>query len=620
MIRRGGLSMDSDPIGSFFLHKPIVLNSFSAEDTNNHNPEWKKLSLHNNNMDATVTTKDYTIPFRINLSCSSADNHDDVSSPTSLRSRTEMDFFSNKNSTKDDDNNIVAAAGSASLPDNDHHSISPPTLDLKVNTCLNLLTTNASSDQSMVEDEISPNSEDKETKKEMADLQGDLERIKRENQKLRDTLDEVNTNYNALQMHFMNMMQERKGEEGEDQQEVSDGKVKEKKQGQSGGGVLVSRQFMDLGLASADIEPSSSSGGIRSQDRSGSPNIDVASKGLGTSNNDGNNSVNDEEEKEYDRGIESEDSPSGHADKVPRFSSPSKNNNVDQAQAEATMRKARVSVRARSEAPMLMEKFFTLAQITDGCQWRKYGQKMAKGNPCPRAYYRCTMAAGCPVRKQVQRCAEDRTVLITTYEGNHNHPLPPTAMAMAQTTSSAARMLLSGSMSSADSIMNADFLTRTLLPCSSSMATISASAPFPTVTLDLTHSPNPLQFPRQQHPNQLQIGVPQNFANSPSSLMPQIFGQALYNQSKFSGLQMSSHDTADPSSQFGYQPHQVPPHLADTVGAAIATDPNFTSALAAAITSIIRGAQQQHSNINNNSNNNVNMTANINNGNGNGKQ
>ncbi|KAE8692862.1 Sensory transduction histidine kinase, putative isoform 1 [Hibiscus syriacus] len=60
--------------------------------------------------------------------------------------------------------------------------------------------------------------------------------------------------------------------------------------------------------------------------------------------------------------------------------------------------------------------------IGDGFRWRKYGQKVVKGNPYP-SYYSCTNLK-CNVRKHVERASDDPRAFITTYEGKHNHKMP----------------------------------------------------------------------------------------------------------------------------------------------------------------------------------------------------
>ncbi|XP_047336934.1 probable WRKY transcription factor 2 [Impatiens glandulifera] len=77
------------------------------------------------------------------------------------------------------------------------------------------------------------------------------------------------------------------------------------------------------------------------------------------------------------------------------------------------VREPRVVVQTTSEVDIL----------DDGYRWRKYGQKVVKGNPNPRSYYKCT-STGCTVRKHVERASNDLRSVITTYEGKHNHDVP----------------------------------------------------------------------------------------------------------------------------------------------------------------------------------------------------
>ncbi|KAK9663940.1 hypothetical protein RND81_14G008000 [Saponaria officinalis] len=76
------------------------------------------------------------------------------------------------------------------------------------------------------------------------------------------------------------------------------------------------------------------------------------------------------------------------------------------------------------ESRLVIQTVSAVDIVNDGFRWRKYGQKMVKGNPNPRSYYRCS-TAGCPVKKHVERASYDPKVVITTYEGEHDHTVPP---------------------------------------------------------------------------------------------------------------------------------------------------------------------------------------------------
>ncbi|GMH20363.1 hypothetical protein Nepgr_022204 [Nepenthes gracilis] len=102
----------------------------------------------------------------------------------------------------------------------------------------------------------------------------------------------------------------------------------------------------------------------------------------------------------------------------------SKKVNKTKKKVEKKQREPRFAFMTRSEVD----------HLEDGYRWRKYGQKAVKNSPYPRSYYRCTTQK-CKVKKRVERSFEDSSIVITTYEGQHNHQVPPTLRGQATAAS-----------------------------------------------------------------------------------------------------------------------------------------------------------------------------------------
>jgi len=161
-----------------------------------------------------------------------------------------------------------------------------------------------------------------------------------ENQKLKTMLSQISQSYSTLQMHLVTMTQQQQQQTQKSTQVGMQGKGDEDQK------QIVPRQFLDLGPSgnnesTDEMTSQTLSDDERTVDRSGSPN--------NNNNNQGKRVREDSPEDSDTQGWVSNKAPKLGASNKGGTSPP-----AEQAAAElATMRKARVSVRARSEAPMV---------------------------------------------------------------------------------------------------------------------------------------------------------------------------------------------------------------------------------------------------------------------------
>ncbi|KAL9275797.1 WRKY transcription factor 23-like protein [Drosera capensis] len=95
----------------------------------------------------------------------------------------------------------------------------------------------------------------------------------------------------------------------------------------------------------------------------------------------------------------------------------------DQNKAQKQLKPKKTSQKKQREPRVAFMTKSEVDHLEDGYKWRKYGQKAVKNSPFPRSYYRCT-SASCNVKKRVERCFNDPSIVVTTYEGQHTHLSP----------------------------------------------------------------------------------------------------------------------------------------------------------------------------------------------------